>query len=118
MLEKIFVIRPIKEIERYKCPFYGFDRRGSVFVDNSSVEDNQCGFLDMKNVSCEMYKKNPDFNKCRLNNKENFYELIKIKIFSKVYLRDMVPENTDCSKGVMFLRFFNYVMNLKEVKKD
>jgi hypothetical protein len=127
MLEKLFgkkivkqeslEIKPVRQKERYQCPFYGFNLTPGQFLDQGN---DQCALIISSDHPCDMKLDNkiPDWNNCYLNNKSNSNGIKEIIENYKTNASEFRPEGINQWKGIPFRYFYDYIMNLKNPKID
>jgi len=104
-MNKETALVPVNKVKRPPCPFYGFYKTGSIFMDQ---EGNQCPLILNSYSPCQMEidRINPDWEKCLLNNPKFMSQLEK---FAEVFL--FFPR--EFSEGILFKDWKNYVMSKK-----
>ena len=114
--EKPKPIKPFIEIQRYRCPFYGFGRIANVFMDSCG---SQCALIVNSHESCkmEMNDQIPDWNQCPLNSEENKKRVEKIIKSSLIFPEEFQPYDQPSWDGLSFKEWMGYVMN-EEVKNS
>jgi hypothetical protein len=127
MLEKLFgkrpvkqelsEIKPVRQKDRYKCPFYGFSLTPGYFSDQ---ENNQCALIISSDHPCDIKSNNktPDWNNCYLNNMSNSNGIKEIIENYRTNASEFRPEGVNKWRGIPFRYFYDYIMNLENPKKD
>ena len=106
-------IKPTREVERKKCPFYEFHGAfGGQFNAMMDSEGNQCALTgEYSPCSMEMAQQEVDWDNCTRYNHPNNMETLKgIVSSATAFPKEFHPEGAKSWKGITLKKFFGYIM--------
>jgi hypothetical protein len=102
--------KPVRNRERYACPFYGFSNYCKMMSGENS---NRCGLLSGGDMSCEMEISEmiPYWHKCPL---KPMYQKTVLAMFNySIFPSEFHPKGIESWDGIPFSIWMDYVMSDK-----
>ena len=117
MAEEKVQLKPVYDVPRTKCPFYGFHYAAGFFMDS---EGNQCPLITDRYAPCQMEiaGKAPDWKLCGFRADKNEKVIEEILANAKIGPKEFWPKGTNSWKGIPFKDWMNYISNYKQKTED